>query len=141
MKGPVALHHLRTIFAILIAMSLTFAPITSAWAALQMRASMDSEVATAVVDDAMSDCMKAMRSNGQGNAQTRDKNCPCCDAPSKSTCPDVGACLAKCSVHVIAVLTPSKESRRPTIIRHDRPAEPEEPPDWSFAPPAPPPRV
>ena len=138
MKGPIALHRLRTIFAILIALSVTFAPIISASAAMQMRASMDG--AAALADEAMSDCMKAMQVKGQDHGRVQDQNCPCCDTPAKSMCPDVGACLAKCSVHVIAVLAPAAEIRLPTI-RHSWPADPQESPDWSFAPPAPPPRA
>ena len=103
-----------------------------------MRASMDGTAAAASTtsDDAMSDCMKAMQAQGQ----TQQQNCPCCDTPSKGTCPDMGACLAKCGVHVIAVLTPAAASRLP-IVRHTRPGDLLEPPDWSLSPPAPPPRA
>lgn len=133
LKGSIALHRLRCILAILIAFSLTLAPIASAWADMQMRARI---AATVLSEDSMSDCMKAM----QLQPQAQNQNCPCCEAPSKSMCPDGGACLAKCSVHVFAVLAPAAESH-PPALRHDWPADPQEPPDWAFVPPAPPPRA
>ena len=53
----------------------------------------------------------------------------------------VGAGLAKCGVHVIAVLSPAVETCRLSILRHTRPGDPQKPPDWWLAPPAPPPRA
>lgn len=137
MKGTRALHRLRAIFAILIAVSLTLAPATSAWAAAQMRTSMGVDAAVnASTDEAMSDCMKAM----QAQAQAVDQNCPCCDTPSKAACPDMGACLAKCSFHIIAILASVAEDLV-GVFEHDQPTNPHKPPDWALAPPAPPPRA
>lgn len=137
-KGTLALRRLRTIIAILIALSLTFAPLTSASAAMQMRASIDgaAAMASALPDEATIDCMKAMSAKGQA----QDQNCPCCDTLSKSMCPDVGGCLAKCSIHVIAIFSRAADTNLPAI-RHNRPADLQEPPDWTFAPPARPPRA
>lgn len=141
LKGPFGLNRLRAILAMLIALSLTLVPITSAWAATQMRESMQSTDAAAATEDAMSDCMKAMQAQQRAQQdQAQEHNCPCCDTPAKGACPDVGACLAKCSVHLIAVLEPAGVFR-PPIIRHHRPADPQKPPEWSRAPPAPPPRA
>jgi hypothetical protein len=137
LKGAGTLHRLRATLAILIALSLTLAPITSAWAAAQMRASMDAVASVSTAsDDAMSDCMKAMQAQGQ----EKDQDCPCCDTPSKAPCSDVGACLAKCSFHVIAILVPAAENR-PTVVQHSYPTAQQKPPDWSLSPPAPPPRA
>jgi hypothetical protein len=137
-KGRLTLLHLRSIVAILVALSLSLAPISSAWAAKQMLASMDlmKSAGTVVADDSMSDCMKAMQARKPDNAQ----HCPCCDTASKTSCPDDGACLAKCSVHVIAVLTPAVAGPWATG-GHDSPAVPQKPPDWLSSPPAPPPRT
>ena len=138
MRGTVTLQRLRIILAILIALSLTFAPITSAWAAMQTRASLDSTavLATPVDVEAMSDCMKAM----QAQQPAKGFDCPCCDSPTKAPCLDGGVCLAKCSVNVFAAFTLSADYSRP-IIRHDRPGDPHIPPDWATSPPAPPPRA
>lgn len=123
----------------LIAVALTLAPITSAWAAQSMRTD-NSTAASHVVEVEMSDCMKAMRAQGETQGQAPDQNCPCCDTPLKGSCPDMGACLAKCSVHVMAILAPAAGHPRP-VQRHNRPADPEKPPAWALAPPAPPPRA
>lgn len=135
------LNRLRTILAILIAFALTLAPITSAWAATQMHAGTQAAMSAADAGEAeISDCMRAMQAQSQTQGQAPDQNCPCCDTPLKSSCPDMGTCLAKCSVHVIGILAPEAGNPLPTH-RHDRPADPQEPPDWGFAPPAPPPRA
>lgn len=134
MKGPLTLRCLRTILAILIALSLSLAPVASAWAAMQMHAGMEQDAATATdSEDAMSsDCMKAM----QGKAH---KGCDCCDTQSKAACPDTAACLAKCGSSVLAVLTPELITHR-EIVRHHHPKPPEKPPDRTIRPPAPPPK-
>jgi hypothetical protein len=125
----------------LIALSLTLAPVTSAWATMQPQASMMTAGAAAstTVGDATSDCMKSMQSGEHG--QAKEQNFPCCDAPSKSMCPDLAACFAKCSVQLTAVPWPAMDSCCLPIRRHDRPVDAQKPPDWAFAPPAPPPRA
>lgn len=88
--------------------------------------------------ETMSACMKAMQANDQGQAQ--EQNFPCCDVPFKSMCPDVGTCLAKCSVYVIAILSPA-EGRCLSIHRHCRPVDSQQALDRAVTPPAPPPRA
>lgn len=135
------LNRLRAILAILLALALTLAPIGSVWAAMQMRAGTDEVALASHAGDAkLSDCMKAMRAQGQAQGQAQDQSCPCCDTPLKGACPDMGACLAKCSAQVIAVLAPGADNHL-RVHRHDRPADPEKPPDRAFPPPAPPPRA
>jgi hypothetical protein len=141
LKEHRTLYRLRAILAILIAFALMLAPLNAAWAVVQMRAA-SGEVATAApsADTAMSDCMKAMQAQGQAQDEPQDQNCPCCDTPLKSNCPDMGSCLAKCSVQVIAAFAPDTDRPLP-LYGHNWPADPQKPPDWAFAPPAPPPRA
>lgn len=129
---------MRALFAVLIAFAVALAPVSSAWAALQVRASMDTVTASdlATSDAEMSDCMKAMQTQGQ----PQDQSCPCCDTPSKAPCAGSGACLAKCSVQVIAAFACSAELRS-LVGRLNWPVQSNKPPDWAFAPPAPPPRA
>lgn len=135
LKEPQTLSFLRPILAMLIALSLAVAPITSAWAAMQMRTTVDGPVtASAGSDDVMSDCMKAMQAKGQ----EQNQDCPCCD--TKSKCPDMTACLMKCGTQVIGIVMPVIQLAALTG-RHFRPSDPQEPPDWSLRPPAPPPRA
>jgi hypothetical protein len=127
------LSRLRAILAILIAVSLTLTPVASAWAAGQMPGRTATSAHADMAAAEMSDCHKAAK-------PAVPKNCPCCDAPSKSPCPDAGMCLVKCGMHVLAVLAPSSEGQV-IVVRHNLPADPEKPPDWWLSPPAPPPRA
>lgn len=130
----------------LIALSLTFTPVASAWAAAsgnaeghrQGMAATGSPVADqAAMNDMpsmdMSDCMKAM----QGNVGEVPKgNCKCCD--SKQQCPDTANCMTKCC-KVIGALKPAGKIMMLTAMVY-RQAEPAKPPEWLRTPPAPPPR-
>ena len=120
----------------MIAVSLTLTPLISAWAAIQMangQAQPAHVMAPGHDNDAadISDCEKMM-------APAKSKPCGCCDTPSKAPCPD--ACLLKCGMHVLGILLPSGETYVP-IAEHHWLAKPEKPPDWTFRPPIPPPRV
>jgi hypothetical protein len=132
-EGSLLLSRLRTVLAILIALSLTITPMASAWAAVRTPVGAAVTAHADMAPAEMSDCHKAMQ-------PAKTKDCTCCDTPSKAPCPDSGACLIKCGMHVLAVLVPSSESRL-IVVRHDLPADPEKPPDWSLSPPAPPPRA
>jgi hypothetical protein len=135
------LGHLRTILAILIAMALSLAPVTSAWASASMHANArETVLAVAPPEDAMSDCMKAMQSMIDSTHGVAEKDCPCCDTSSKAACPEMMACLAKCGITAIAALSSGLATLR-LVIRHDRPADPQKPPDWLHRPPAPPPKA
>ena len=133
MKEHLTLHRLRTILAILIALSLAVAPLASAWAGAPTTGA--TSVNMASEDGAVMDCAKmGMAAEKSGT----DFDCPCCD--TKSKCADMTACLMKCSTQVIGIVMPAV--RLAAIIgHHDRPADPQEPPDWSMRPPAPPPRA
>lgn len=125
-------------------MSLTFAPITAARAAMQMHVDMATEDAVTEHHGMQSgaeitDCMKAMQ-GVNGEKGSSDKNCPCCDTPAKGTCPDIAGCLAKCSINVALILLPSS-SNAPERQHYGGPPEPQKLPDWSFKPPAPPPKA
>lgn len=136
-EGVRHLSMLRAILAMLIALSLAVAPITSAWAAVEMSAIVDGPATAGVsADDSMSDCMKAMQSKGQGQAQKND--CPCCD--TKSKCHDMTMCPIKCGMQFIGIVMPAIEQAVSTGGQFRR-ADPQEPPDWSLQPPAPPPRT
>lgn len=130
---------LRKLLSALIVLALVSAPVASAHAAFAMLPQSHPAAVTApdaaaqdvAGTDGMSDCMKAMQ-------KAPAKDCGCCD--TKSQCPDGGACLVKCSNHVLAVATAPAAfgmGQRETVI----PAEPQRPPDWSLRPPAPPPRA
>lgn len=133
LKEPLTLSLMRPILAMLIALSLAFAPVATAWAAAPAKGAagmtMDGD------DGAAVDCAKmgmAVTKSGGGS------DCPCCD--TKSKCPDMTTCLVKCGTQVIGVVVPAVKLAALTG-RHVRPSDPQEPPDWSLRPPAPPPRV
>jgi len=121
----------------MIALSLTLAPVTSAVAAMQMRAQAHDDMAMqSGADDAMSDCMKAMGKT----VPAKTSDCPCCDTHHKMPCQDMQVCLAKCANQALAVATPAVEPRRVTmrvVALTDR----NKPPDWLSGPPAEPPRL
>ncbi|MGD9803416.1 MAG: hypothetical protein AB7E81_17855 [Hyphomicrobiaceae bacterium] len=132
---------MRIILAILIAVALPLAPIISEWAGASMHADTHKTVvAVAPPEDAMSDCMKAMQGMPDAMHGVAEKDCPCCDTSSKAACPEMMACLAKCGITAIAALSPGPATLR-LLIRHDRPADPQKPPDWLHRPPAPPPKA
>lgn len=127
---------LRPILAVLVAFALALAPIGSAWAATQLDAGMSTaDNAAEMARAGMSDCMKAM----QAQKPDRDPDCSCCNTPIKGTCADTAACLAKCGVHVVAILVTGAEKSVPAR-QSDLSVESQKPPDWIIAPPAPPPR-
>jgi hypothetical protein len=128
------LSDIRAIFAILISLSLVFAPVTSAWAVGQMSQAMamGAEMNTAAPSE-HGDCHKAMK-------PPAPKNCACCDTHAKSPFPSADTCIAKCSMHILAILAPTSEGYL-VVVRYSGPTEPEKPPDWRLSPPAPPPRA
>ena len=125
---------LRVTFAIVIAWSVALAPVSLAWAATQMRMGMHvAAPADMAADPNMADC------HGKKKPAPA-KSCPCCDTQPKAPCSDKCDCLLKCGTLMLGVLLVSAESR-PDAPGHNRPAEPEKPPDWISGPPAPPPRT
>lgn len=124
---------MRAIIAILIAVSLTLAPIASAQAATRLGAYAEMSSSAGAASGAMSECHKAMK-------PAVSKDCLCCDTQSKAPCADDGPCLAKCSAQLLAVLVPSGECRREGMHQVWW-SMLERPPDWSLRPPAPPPRA
>ena len=123
-----------------IALSVAVAPITSAWASMhvgqgvsgqesighEQSARQPTTAADAAAD--MADCHKAMKTSG---------DCPCCD--TKAKCPADAACMTKCC-KVLGTFTGMTRLARHTKV-HDRPGEPEMPPEWLSKPPSPPPRT
>lgn len=104
----------RTIFAVLIAISLAMTPLVAVFAS-----SANSGMA------GMEDC-----------DQIPQGDCQCCD--TKNTCPPE-FCPNKC-FKVIGVLTQPRAL--PVLVSlHLQPSEPDRPPDWSYAPQPPPPRT
>jgi len=141
----------RTILAVLITLSLTFAPGASAFASTHERGAPTMTVSahtkmmgemkmddTAMADmgmsSDMSDCMRAM----QGAPSDSSKSgCKCCD--TKSSCPDQATCMAKCC-KVIGAWKPAGNVMTLTSMVYHQ-AEPAKPPEWARTPPAPPPRT
>ena len=122
----------RTILAVLVTISLAFAPGASAFTSHHQN---DPHAAMMSADAAtdMTDCMKAMG----GDAGHVDKSdCKCCDA--KSTCPDSANCTSKCC-KVIAALKPAGKIV-PLVQIAYRQMEPAKPPNWLSSPPFTPPR-
>ena len=127
----------RSMLVCWIALSVAVAPIASAWASMHGVAGsshtvgaphvMDSADATADMAD-MADCHKAMKSSS---------DCPCCDAKAK--CPAGAPCMVKCCKVLGTFIGMTRLVR--LAIEHDRPGEPEQPPEWASKPPSPPPRA
>jgi hypothetical protein len=108
------LNPIRTIFAVLIALSLAVGLLSPAFAS-----SPAAEMA------GMEDC-----------DQKPKGECPCCD--TKNACPPE-FCLTKC-------LKLMGEVKAPRVMRfatslHRWPSEPGRPPDWTYGPQPPPPRL
>ena len=82
-------------------------------------------------DSAMADCDRAAPASS-------NSGCHCCDKSSK--CPDQASCLTKCCAKVLGTLETLPKVGQPRLA-HVRPADPLRPPDWTSAPPAPPPRT
>ncbi len=122
----------RVVLAILVALSVTLAPIGSAWAALPA-ATPKSEMQGADMS-AMADCQKMM--NGADKQPSQKSDCPCCE---KNVACSPEFCLSKCFQLLGAV--PRAEHVAVITKLHLRPAEPDPPPDWSYRPPPPPPRT
>jgi len=134
-----AVRSLRAFFAVMIALSLSLAPIATARAMMLMHGAADAQT-TAMEDAAahdaeMSDCMKAM----QAQSSETVPDCGCCDTPAKSPCPDNGGCAAKCNSSIAAILPSAAIPSLDLLARHVV-AVSREPPDWRSSPPAPPPR-
>jgi len=83
---------LRAIFASVIAISVAFAPVTLARAAMQMHTEMHAAAsADMAADTDMADCHGTMNP-GAG------KDHPCCDQPPKAPCADKSDCLGSVRV-------------------------------------------
>ena len=128
----------RAVLICWIALSVAVAPIASAWASMhagqgssghELSATKAMPAADAAVDMAdMADCHKAMKTSS---------DCPCCD--TKAKCQADAACMTKCSKVLGAVFSTIRLAQHRLV--HERPAEPEKPPNWVSKPPAPPPRT
>lgn len=104
----------RTVFAVLLALSLAVTPIGSVYAASAGTAMMGME-----------DCDKMPKGD-----------CPCCD-PLTGCPPEL--CLIKCFKQLAIVSLPSVVDVLASL--HLRPTEPDRQPDWSYGPQPPPPRT
>ena len=121
-----------------IALSVAVAPIASARASMhagqsnsghEEGVSQPTPAAGTTMDMAdMADCHKAMKSSS---------DCPCCDAKAK--CPADAPCMVKCCKVLGTFIGMTRLVR--LAIEHDRPGEPEQPPEWASKPPSPPPRA
>ena len=132
---------LRTMIGVILALSVAFGPVGVTLAFAHGGGAHGMHHETQVVSDAssmagdgeagMADCDHAVPSSFKSG-------CHCCDKTSK--CPDQASCLMKCCAKVLGTL---KLLGRVTILRlvHVRPGDPLEPPEWTTAPPAPPPRT
>lgn len=125
---------LRTIIALLTALSIALAPIGSAWASMAAHTKAGAQAAAMSSDMAdMTDCEKMAMHAGQKPGMS---DCPCCD--TKNACPPE-FCLSKC-FHLIGTVVGS--AAVPVLVALQlRPYEPARPPDWSFRPQPPPPRT
>ena len=123
----------RIIFTFLIAISLALAPVAFAHAVVHDSSmpavSADTETGMDMPGMDMADCHKARGS-------TPNNECTCCDTTSK--CPDQATCMMKCCKALGAVRSAARIVS--LVLFHYRPADPEKPPNWVNAPPAPPPR-
>ncbi|KAB2913979.1 MAG: hypothetical protein F9K29_15500 [Hyphomicrobiaceae bacterium] len=108
---------MRTVLAVLIAISLAFAPVASALAGGHGHGSEMAE---------MSDCHKE---------KLASSDCPCCTTLWK--CPEQ-ACLLKC-LKLLGELRPALQHASVAPVRGPH-AVPAKPPDWAHKPPIPPPR-
>lgn len=127
---------MRTILALLIAVSLTVSPVTSAMAAMHDGTAQSKTVETAA-NAAMSDCMKAMgQGQDTGAADPAKSDCDCCQ--TKSKCPEMASCMTKCC-KVIGYVRPATRIATVAFLIYQLPA-PDKPPDWTSQPPSPPPR-
>jgi len=138
----------RTILAVLIAISLTLAPGMSAYAAMPDRADAQASAhgsahhgmmheatsADRMSGMDMSNCMKAMQDVPSDSSKS---GCKCCD--TKSSCPDQASCMAKCCKIIGALKPAGNVMTLTTMVYHQ--AEPAKPPEWAQTPPAPPPRT
>ena len=138
---------LRTMLGVILALSVALGPVgvTLAFAtgagphpahgAHAMHHEIEAATETASMagapDSGMADCDHAVPSNSKSG-------CHCCD--KTSNCPDQAACLMKCCSMVLGTLKTLDKTTLPRLA-HVRPADPLRPPDWTSAPPAPPPRT
>lgn len=122
----------RIILAIVMALSISIAPVGSAWAALRVAAAKAATQTGGISE--MSDCERMMRGTDEQPAGKSD--CPCCDFNAACT-PDL--CLGKCFQHLGTMPRPAVIG----LVGMSRPwlAEVDPPPDWSYRPPPPPPRT
>jgi hypothetical protein len=121
---------LRALFAMIMALSLTLAPLTPALAMKPMPAS-----ATMAAGEA-----KKPHCHEAKHQKTPDKACCCCDH-TKSKCPDGGcACLLKCGAQTLAIFA-ADEPIRSGRLADFHSMNPAKPPGLQLTPAGPPPRV
>ena len=126
------LKHLRIILAIVLALSVTIAPIGSAWAALRATAA-KADTRTADMSG-MSDCEKMM--HGADKQPAKKSDCPCCES-NLACSPEF--CLSKCFQLLGTMPRPAV---LPLVAMAQLwPVEADPPPDWCYRPPPPPPRT
>ena len=124
--------HVRTILALLIALSLVSAPVGAAMAAPHAATVGAPEAAEMAISHAgdmagMDDCEKMGQQLGK-------HDCPCCD--TGKACP-TELCLSNC-FKLICTFEPPKAARVMASMSL-RPVNSDRPPDWSYAPQPPPP--
>lgn len=130
------LSFIRTILALLIAVSLAVSPMTSAMAAMHDSTAQSKTVEPAA-DVAISDCMKAMgHAQDTGAADPAKSDCDCCQIKSK--CPEMASCMTKCC-KVIGFVRSAARIATVAFLIYQLPA-PDKPPEWTSQPPSPPPR-
>lgn len=132
-EGDCSLHPLRCILAMLIALSLAATPVAAAWAAAPTKVASGMNMHDA--HGMAMDCAKMAKAADKKHA---GHDCCCCD--SKSKCAQLAACILKCGSQVIGIVVPAIKFAA-LVDRYDRPSDPQEPPDRSLRPPAPPPRA
>lgn len=140
------MRRLRTIVAILVALTVAVAPLASATAAVHVAASTGHDPRSAAsmtqghagltaaandtADRDMADCTSMMKTA----AGTAD--CPCCD--TENSCPP-DLCLFKCFKVLSGILAPAVLRDRAAAVLF--PGGPRRPPDWIDSPQPPPPRT
>jgi hypothetical protein len=129
--GAVILASARALIALLIAISLTFTPLTGAWAKHAMRAG----AGVAAAANLAPDCHKAKPHHGAPAGHD------CCDRDSKSKCPDEGCgCILKCGAQTLAVFA-MPEPIQLASAGEFHALDAERPPGLRLDPPGPPPRA
>ena len=131
---------LRTILAMILALSVAFGPVGVTLAFATGGGAQTAHLDMLGADNAsvLADAGSSMVDCDQVAQPASSSECHCCDKSSK--CPDQASCLTKCCAKVLGSLKTLTKTGVPRLV-HFRPADPLRPPDWTIAPPAPPPRT